>query len=88
MYLHNNIHEQERKGMDEANLYRDENSFKNSTSIITEKCIMENSREKRNSRIYDPILESIINKNPMNSEEFCNNLFNTDVSACNNVFIK
>jgi len=88
LYLQNNIRELERKGVDEANLYRDNSGFKNSSQIITDKCLVENPQEKRNSRIYDPILESIMNKNQMNSEEFCNNLFNTDVSACNNVFIK
>jgi len=42
---------------------------------------------KNQGGLFDlPILESLINKE--DSDEFCNNLFNTDIASCNNAFIK
>jgi len=41
-----------------------------------------------NKGIYDRVLEGLMNKNIVDSDEFCNNLFNTDIANCNNVFIK
>jgi len=39
--------------------------------------------------IYDHVLASYMTKNIMDADEFCNNLFNTDIAYnCNNVFIK
>jgi len=39
--------------------------------------------------IYDHVLASYMTKNVMDADEFCNNLFNTDIAYnCNNVFIK
>jgi len=41
-----------------------------------------------NKGIYDRVLEGLMSKNIVDSDEFCNNLFNTDIANCNNVFIK
>jgi len=41
-----------------------------------------------NKGIYDRVLEGLMSKNMVDSDEFCNNLFNTDIANCNNVFIK
>jgi len=41
-----------------------------------------------NKRMYDQVLASLMNKNVMDADEFCNNLFNTDITNLNNVFIK
>jgi len=41
-----------------------------------------------NRGMYDQVLASLMNKNVMDADEFCNNLFNTDITNCNNVFIK
>jgi len=38
--------------------------------------------------MYDQVLASLMNKNAMDADEFCNNLFNTDITNTNNVFIK
>jgi len=38
--------------------------------------------------IYDCVLESLINKEIVESEDFANELFNTDVIMFNNVFTK
>jgi len=41
-----------------------------------------------NKGIYDRVLEGLMSKNMVDSDEFCNNLFNIDIANCNNVFIK
>jgi len=41
-----------------------------------------------NKGMYDHVLASLMNKNIMDNDEFCNNLFNTDIANCNNVFMK
>jgi len=42
---------------------------------------------QENKGIYDHVLARMMNKN-VDADEFCNNLFNTDIANCNNVFIK
>jgi len=41
-----------------------------------------------NKGMYDHVLASLMNKSMMDADEFSNNLFNTDIARCNNVFIK
>jgi len=45
-------------------------------------------KKEENKGIYDNVLANMMNKNVMDADEFCNNLFNTDIASCNNVFIK
>jgi hypothetical protein len=42
----------------------------------------------RSNGIFDPILAGLINKDIVEGDEFCNNLFNTDIAYCNNVLFK
>jgi len=44
--------------------------------------------QQENKGMYDHVLASLMNKNMMDTDEFCNNLFNTDIASCNNVFTK
>jgi len=44
--------------------------------------------QQGNKGMYDQVLASLMNKNAMDADEFCNNLFNTDITNLNNVFIK
>jgi len=48
----------------------------------------EDMEDTPNKGIYDRVLEGLMSKNMVDSDEFCNNLFNTDIANCNNVFIK
>jgi len=65
-----------RAGTDE-NIYRTILGFKH-----------EAQQGNNNKGMYDQVLASLMNKNVVDADEFCNNLFNTDITNLNNVFIK
>jgi hypothetical protein len=76
-----------KKAGNDENVFRAILGFKQTPTHMNE----DNSTQEtniKNQGIFDPILAGLINKNMMDSDEFCNNLFNTDIPNCNNVFTK